>query len=145
MRTIHTASVLGLLCACAMTQNAPPTAPTFNEPSTPGLVLNPGDVHMETAPFADPNPGDQHSATDWEIWTVQPSERVWHATAATGFESVHVHLGDGVFENSHTGFRRLFANSSFLLRARHIDDSGDPTTNTNWAIPIQKISEVIML
>src|SRR5215510_13646699 len=58
--------------------NHPPNAPTITEPATDGRTLSPADVHMETAPFSDPDPGDHHLCTDWEIWTVAPSERVWH-------------------------------------------------------------------
>ena len=41
---------------------------------------------METAPFVDPNPGDQHAASDFEIWTVSPSQRVWAGLGLTGLE-----------------------------------------------------------
>src|SRR6185436_9797886 len=101
--------------------NHPPNAPTITEPATDGLRLSPADVHMETAPFADPDPGDHHLCTDWEIWTVAPSERVWHADCADGTGLVHVHLGDGVFENSHAGRTDLVPSSSFVLRVRHSD------------------------
>ena len=108
--------------------NHPPNAPTITEPATDGLVLSPADVHMETAPFSDPDPGDHALCTDWEIWTVTPSERVWHADCATGTGLVHVHLGDGVFENSHAGRSDLMPTTSFVLRVRDADDSGDPAT-----------------
>ncbi|MCR9245978.1 MAG: PQQ-dependent sugar dehydrogenase [bacterium] len=116
------------LSAALAAQNQPPAAPRFTEPPIANLVLNPSDVHMETAPFADPNPGDQHAASDFEIWTVSPSQRVWAGLGLTGFEKIHAHLGDGTFENSHTGWHRLFANTQFVLRARHKDDSGVPAT-----------------
>ncbi|MFN3241717.1 MAG: PQQ-dependent sugar dehydrogenase [Planctomycetota bacterium] len=116
-----------LSCALAA-QNTAPLAPTFTEPPVANLVVNPSDVHMESAPFSDPDPGDQHLASTWEIWTVTPSQRVWVADNVTGLEKVHAHLGDGVFENSHLGFQRLFADASFELRVRHRDDSGDPAT-----------------
>jgi len=112
----------------AQSGNHPPNAPTITEPATDGLTLSPADVHMETAPFSDPDPGDHHFCSDWEIWTVTPSERVWHADCAMGTGLVHVHLGDGVFENSHAGRTDLEPTSSFVLRVRHADDSGDPAT-----------------
>src|SRR5690349_25120057 len=64
--------------------NHPPNPPVITEPATDGLTLNPADVHMEQAPFSDPDPGDQHYCTDWEIWTVTPSERIWLAACETG-------------------------------------------------------------
>ncbi|MFM1872164.1 MAG: hypothetical protein RL398_1586, partial [Planctomycetota bacterium] len=115
----------------AVAQNQPPNAPTITEPSQPGRVLNPNDVHMETGPFSDPNPGDQHAATDWEIWTVTPNQRVWAALNVTGVERFHAHLGDGVFEGSHGGWNTLFAGTQYLLRARHRDDSG--AAATQWS------------
>ena len=116
------------LAAAIVAQNHAPSAPTITEPSQPTRILNPNDVHMETAPFADPDPGDQHAATDWEIWTVAPSQRIWVAANLTGVERVHTHLGDGVFENSHGGWNTLFASTQYVLRVRHKDDSGDLAT-----------------
>lgn len=116
---------------CASRVNQPPAAPLVSEPSTDGLTLNPADVHMETGPFSDPDGGDQHFCTDWEIWTVTPLERVWVTACATGVERLHTHLGDGIYENSHAGRSELAANTSFLLRVRHSDDSGDP--GTQWS------------
>lgn len=119
--------VCGLLLAAVASAQNPPATPAFTEPGTPNLVLNPADVHMETAPFSDPD-GDQHLASTWEIWTVSPVQRVWIADSVTGFEKLHAHLGDGVFENSHLGLNRLFADTQFTLRVRHRDDSGDPAS-----------------
>ena len=116
------------LLACSAATQTPPLAPTFNEPSSANLVLNPNDVHMETNPFVDPDPGDQHLASSWEIWTVVPSQRVWVADNVMGLEKIHAHFGDGVFENSHVGFTRLMANMQFTLRVRHRDDSGNAAT-----------------
>ena len=128
------ASLPAALTAPLAAQNHPPAAPTITEPSTPNRILNPNDVHMETAPFVDPDAGDQHAATDWEIWTVTPNQRVWVAANLTGVERVHTHLGDGIFENSHGGWNRLFASTQYTLRVRHKDDSGDPATGAEIAI-----------
>ena len=123
-----------LLLAVAVYAQTPPLVPSISEPAQPNLVLNPNDVHMETNPFSDPDPGDSHLASTWEIWTVAPAQRVWAAANVTGLEKVHAHLGDGVFENSHAGFGRLFADTQFTLRVRHRDDSGDPATEWSpWA------------
>lgn len=111
-------------------QNHSPNAPVITEPA-PNRVVNPSDVHMETGPFSDPDPGDQHAASDWEIWTVTPSQRVWATLGITGVERVHTHLGDGVFENSHAGWSRLFDNTQYVLRVRHKDDSG--AAATEWS------------
>src|SRR5262249_52444373 len=87
----------------ATAQNQPPATPSTPEP-LPTTIVNPYDVHMETAAFADPNPGDTHAATDWEIWTVAPSQLAWRAAGLTGPERVHAHLGDGTFQGAHAGW-----------------------------------------
>lgn len=127
------ASVVAVLAMGVGAQTAP-IDPTFTEPGAANLVLNPSDVHMETAPFVDPDPLDQHLASTWEIWMVSPAQRVWIADNVTGLEKLHAHLGDGVFENSHATFTRLFANAQYTLRCRHRDDSGDPATEwSGWS------------
>ncbi len=114
--------------------NLRPLTPTITEPATNGQLVNPADLHMETAPFVDPNPGDQHHCTDWEVWTNSPSQRIWSSLCATGVEKLHTHLGDGTFENSHAGRSDLIASTSYTLRARHSDDSGLPATEWSpWA------------
>jgi glucose/arabinose dehydrogenase len=110
-------------------QNRPPVTPVITEPAAvPTRPINPQDVHMETADFADPDPGDQHAASDWEIWTVAPSARVWAALGVTGVEKLHLHLGDGVFQGALAGRQALNATTDYQLRVRHRDSSGNATT-----------------
>ncbi len=112
--------------------NNPPNTPVVTEPQV-GRIVNPGDAHMECAPFSDPDPGDTHVCTDWEIWTVTPVERVWAISCIGGVERVHVHLGDGAFINSYAGRHDLVANTQYRLRVRHRDSSGDPATEwSDW-------------
>jgi glucose/arabinose dehydrogenase len=114
--------------------NVPPATPTITEPTQAGQVLNAADVHMECAPFSDANPGDQHLCTDWEIWTVAPSQRVWATLCIGGVERLHTHFGDGQFEGSHAGRTELFPSTNYVLRVRHSDDSGDALTSwSGWA------------
>jgi len=127
------ASLSLLTAAAPASGNTPPNTPTITEPSSPGQVLNPYDAHMETTPFSDADVGDEHLCSDWEIWTVNPSQRIWIAACVKGPEKVHAHLGDGTFENSHTGWTSLFPFTNYSLRVRHRDDSGDtPTEWSNW-------------
>jgi glucose/arabinose dehydrogenase len=124
--------LLGLnLGSTVPARNQSPLPPVITEPAMNLQVVNPADVHMETGPFSDPDPGDQHFCTDWEIWRNTPVERVWLAACVTGVEKLHAHLGDGVFENSHAGFSELLPSTLYSLRVRHSDDSGDP--NTQWS------------
>ena len=108
--------------------NTPPNAPIVSEPTINGAVVNAADVHMETGPFSDPNAGDTHVCTDWEIWTLTPLARVWSTACIGGVEKLHTHVGDGVFEGSHAGRTELFASTSYKLRVRHRDSSADPLT-----------------
>ena len=48
-------------------QLSAPVTPTITEPHVDGQLVNRADVHMETAPFQDPDPGQQHLCSDWEI------------------------------------------------------------------------------
>lgn len=133
MRTYATILATTGLATALAAQNHAPNTPTITEPS-PNRIVNPSDVHMETALFADPDPGDTHTASDWEIWTVSPSQRVWVTAGITGLEMLHTHLGDGTFENSHMGWARLWDNTQYVLRTRHRDSSGDPATQWSaWA------------
>lgn len=112
--------------------NNPPLAPTITEPAFHGRIVNAEDVHMETAPFSDPDPADIHTASDWEIWTAEPGQqRVWAALGVTGLAKVHIHLGDGVFMGSHAGRRSLLPSRSYQLRVRHRDSSG--VQATQWS------------
>ncbi len=115
------------------TGNLMPEPPPINEPAVNGQVVNPFDVHMEAFPFSDPNLS-QHLCTDWEIWRTLPLERVWRSACISGPEAVHAHLGDGIFEGTHTGQNELDENTAFTLRVRMRDDSGDPLTEWGpWA------------
>lgn len=107
---------------------AAPVTPTIIEPVTPGQVVHFGDVHMATLPFDDPDPGDAHLCTDWEIWTVSPSERVWATPCVTNPSTrVHAHFGDGTFEGSRAGLHELAADTDHVVRVRHRDHSNTPS------------------
>ena len=111
--------------------NNPPATPVLIEPSRDGQTVHPADVHMATSVFSDSDSGNTHACTDWEIWTVSPAERVWVSSCITGVGRVHVHQGDGAFENSHVNRREFMYDTDYRLRVRFKDDSGD--TNTQWS------------
>lgn len=119
------------LVSAAARANEPPATPWVSSPVVDWLVVNAVDVHMECLPFSDPDPNDDHVCTTWEIWTVDPPERVWLADCMVGVERVHVHLGDGRFQNSHNDRTDLMFETAYRLLVRHRDSSGDP--NTEWS------------
>jgi glucose/arabinose dehydrogenase len=108
-----------------------PDTPRWLEPSIDGRLVNGFDVHMEIAPMTDRD-GHGHLASDFEIWSAPPTERVWFAHDVRSASKVHIHLGDGVFENSHAGRSDLIPERTYMLRARVRDDSGDSTTQWSY-------------
>ncbi len=129
---IHTVcALISVALASAAFANTPPAPPVIIEPAVDGTMVNGEDVHMECNPMSDPDPNQTHVCSDWEIWTVTPDERVWYAPCAEEQSAVHIHLGDGMMENSHAGRTSLMADTQFRLRCRHKDSSGDP--NTQWS------------
>ena len=125
VRSVIRTGVFALLLAAGGRAfgQTPPNAPVIMEPTYDGKIVNPEDVHMETQPFSDPDPGDTHQCTDWEIWTVSPAQRVWVTSCIGGIEKVHTHLGDGTFENSHAGRNDLFYDTDYELHVRHRDNT----------------------
>ena len=117
------------------TTNSPPRAPVITEPASSGAVISGADVHMETAPFSDPDVGDRHLSTDWEIRRADSNERVWSVYGATSTAGkVHVHFGDGRFVNSLAGKNELPPDTDFILRTRHRDDSGAGNSYSPWSV-----------
>lgn len=127
-RRIAAVAVAGLsLAVGGVAAGAPSSAPTITEPSTDGQLVSAADVHMEATGFSDPD-GDTHVCSDWEIWTVSPSEPVWQALCATGTESVHIHLGDGAFVNSYADEVDLKSDTDYVLRVRFLDSAGEASS-----------------
>jgi glucose/arabinose dehydrogenase len=126
--TIRLLALLFLTTAVALGPNSPPAAPVIVEPALDGQLLHPGDVHMATEPMVDPDPGDQHLCTEFEIWTVQPPERVWATACLAGIARVHTHIADGTFMGSLAGRLDFDPDTDYRLLIRHVDDSGDPAT-----------------
>ena len=123
-------AALAALAAGPALAQTPPSTPAITSPPYDGYVFSPFDVHMETGPFSDPDAGDTHFCTDWEIWSVSPSERVWVTACITGVERVHTHLADGVFEGALAGRTSLDFDTDYVLQVRHRDDTG---LWSNWA------------
>ena len=120
--------------AAAARTNAPPAPPVISEPVADGAVINYADVHMETAPFSDPNPADSHRSTDWQIRVKSTGEIVWRADGLTTTAGkVHVHFGDGKFVNSLAGRSELRPDTEYRLRVRHRDNSGASNSYGAWS------------
>lgn len=110
--------------------NSPPDPPRILEPSAGGPAVSPWDVHMVTAAFSDPNRGDRHRCTDWEIRTAEEKDLVWSARCTSGPLALHVHLGDGSFQDT----TALSYDADLVLLVRHFDSSGDAETDASlWS------------
>ena len=111
--------------------NTSPHAPVLIEPSI-SIAVDPGDVHMATAPFVDDDAGDSLLCSDWEIRTEDLKTVVWSAPCASGVLAVHIHLGDGAFTAS---AGRLLGSSKYAVAVRFLDHSADPATEWSaWTI-----------
>lgn len=106
----------------------PPNTPIITEPATDNQVVYAGDVHMETAGFSDPDIGNTHSCSDWQIVISPTLEVVWQTLCIGGLERNHTHLGDGTFLGSHAGMVELLPSSDYRLRVRHRDN------NNEWSL-----------
>jgi glucose/arabinose dehydrogenase len=124
---------LPLLSAASVSANLPPDRPTITEPAIDASSIDPADVHMATAPFADPDAGDSHLCSDWEIRARDSvaGTVVWQAGCVEGTLKVHIHLGDGQFSTSDGPLLGLTA---YRVRVRFRDSSGDPASEwSDWA------------
>lgn len=121
--TLPLLALLAWIGAASASAQSPPDTPAITSPVA-GQVVSSFDPHMEAGPFSDPDLGDTHFCTDWEIWTISPAERVWVTSCISGVERVHTHLADGTYENSHAGRTSLFYGTDYRLRVRFRDDTG---------------------
>jgi hypothetical protein len=112
-------------------QNRPPNTPIFIAPSATNLTLDAANPLLRTDAFSDPDTGDIHACSDWEIWAADGTERVWYASCTNATNLLSVQLSDGVFENSHSNRTTLALHREYVLRVRHSDGSGDP--ETEWS------------
>ena len=120
--------------AAAAVAAGTPEAPVITEPGADNMLVSAADVHMETASFHDPD-GDAHLCSDWEIRT-GAGERVWYSNCIGGTQKVHIHLGDGIFDGSHTGRADLIPDKDYELRVRFRDNSNDPASEwSSWSEP----------
>jgi len=123
-------AIVAILIAASVLGNTPPHTPVLIEPSE-SRAIDPGDVHMATAPFSDDDVNDSLVCSDWEIRSEDGEELIWHRDCATGVLAVHIHLGDGAFVNAEG---RLLGLTHYQVRVRFRDSSGDPDTEwTDWA------------
>jgi hypothetical protein len=116
------------------TGNRSPVAPAILVPYVNRDVVHTSNAVFRTVGFSDPDSTNTHAATDWEIWTVNPTGLVWTASALTGSTRTSVTLTNGSFQGIYAGRTDLPLNRRYLLRVRHKDNSGEMATEWSaWA------------
>ena len=116
--------------------NTPPQAPSIIEPG-PALrarELSPFFMAMQTAPFADADSGDWHTASEFEIREFHSGVRVWSSTVTSWVRDQTV-LEQGVFEGPLAQRMGLEHKTVYAIRARHRDSSRDPLSEWSaWSL-----------
>ena len=123
----------------AASGNTPPQAPTLLEPAAPVRWLGPSPffVSMHTSAFADADPDDRHTATEFEIRRLDRYTPVWVATV-TSEPLDQATLERGAFVGPLAGRMGLKHATVYVARARHRDASGDPLSEWSaWSAPTQ--------
>ena len=119
----------------AASGNTPPLAPTLVEPAAEVLWNGPSPffVSMQTSGFADVDPDDGHTATQFEIRRLDRYTRVWLATL-TAEPLDQATLERGGFVGPLAGRMGLRHGTVYAIRARHRDASGDPLSEwSDWS------------
>lgn len=120
-------SAVFILAATALPRPAaaqhPPNTPVITSP-TPVDSVSPFDVHMETAIFSDPDPGDSLATADWEILLDPAGTLVWYEYGSTPLHGFHTHLGDGIFTGPYAGQQQLQYSANYKIRTRQRDKTG---------------------
>ena len=111
----------------AASGNTPPHAPIVIEPAPVLLTReqSPFFMALQTAPFADADVEDRHTATEFEIRDFRSGVRVWSSLVRTWLRDQTV-LERGVFEGPLAGRMGLEHKTVYAIRARHRDSSLDP-------------------
>lgn len=107
--------------------NRTPLAPMIDLPAVGGGQVDPAALVMAVSGFSDPD-GALHSCTDFEIWALQPVERVWAGSCLSGANLQSAGLTAGAFTGSLSGQSSLESSANYVFRARFADGSGDPLT-----------------
>ncbi|MFZ2959180.1 MAG: leucine-rich repeat domain-containing protein [Candidatus Ozemobacteraceae bacterium] len=107
-----------------------PVKPSLTAPSMDAVEVD-YQPTLAGTPFNDPNIGDQHSKSDWEVYdnsAAAAANRVWYKTGdATNFVSIAVDSTNGTFENALAAASRLATNTVYWTRVRYYDAQLQPS------------------
>jgi hypothetical protein len=120
--------------ACADDANRRPAAPELTAPS-PGLIdVIPDSLVIEASAFADPDTGDGHVRSEFEIWRLagdEPVLAVWSAATDDPAKMTRVTLADGTFAVGVT----LDAWADYQVVARYSDGTACSEWS-EWSAPV---------
>ena len=124
--------------------NNPPKAPPIINP-LPGSTINPASLKFqlpENFTLDDPDVGDLHGHTDYEIWLEGENQPAWVAYDVTDdFFKIHgVFPTIGTFVNSHSGRDSLLPDKNYLLKVRVADQWG---AESPWTEQINRTASPI--
>jgi hypothetical protein len=111
--------------------NRRPNAPSVIVPAKDSDFVHTSNVTFRTAGFSDSDSTNVHAATDWEVWSLNPTGLVWAAYGQTGAARTLVTLTNGTFQGAYAGRTDLPLNQHFSLRVRHKDNSG--AAGSEWS------------
>jgi len=107
----------------------PPYRPVVKKPRSDGDLVNYSSVLFETLAFVDPNPGDEHAATDWLIVDPATEQVVWQALGVTDETlRVRIAVGDGEWLGELAERQQLAPDHTYRLRVRYQSTGGDEAT-----------------
>ena len=118
---------------CLADANQPPQAPTIEGPISGLVGITTAQMVVSTSPFVDPDAGDTHAVSEFEIWVAAagtPLARAWHATIADPARLTQVTLADGEFDDARSD---LDPWTDYIIRARYGDSSGSCTSWSEWS------------
>lgn len=108
-------------------------------PEANRIDIIPKSLVITTSPFSDPDAGDKHGQTDYEIWTFKNGildERVWAANVKDADKLTSIDLSQGTLYGSALDAGGLDEWEDYAVRARYLDDRGDCAAVSDWSQPV---------
>ena len=113
------------------TLNNVPNAPTIISPVADAIGIDPN-APIGGSNFADPDPGDSHFETDWEVYdnpSLFSTNLVWSSSDnPLNLTSITVETTYGIFSNALSGQTSLAYLSDYYTRLRYQDNLGNVST-----------------
>ncbi|MEO7331850.1 MAG: CotH kinase family protein [Minicystis sp.] len=112
-----------------------PVAPTIVDPIVGRFDLVPETMTFGASDFADPDAGDVHGGSEFELWSIKNgamNERVWHTSVSDPALLKSLALLDGFFEGAASG-KGLKKWTDYGVRARYRDDHGPCSQWSDWS------------